>query len=150
MALESNFYMPMQTANQQTSITPASMEKEILNKVKDLAVKAVNWLLKICEYFKMSQKEGENVCHYVARLKGVADLCNFTVGSGTKAVSYVKPDGPGPIHGQPQGQADHEGHPQGGRNQGTPHQQTTTEPHQETGAGQEASQGGGCTTKPGE
>ena len=103
VALQPNSYTPTQTANelwfccckelhndlQNVGITPTSTEGEILDKVKDLSVKAVNLLLNLCKYFKMSQKEGENVRQYVACLKGAADLCNFTVGSGTEAVSYV-------------------------------------------------------------
>ena len=37
----------------------------------------------------MSQKESKNVGQYVAHMKGAVDLCNFTVGSGIEAVSYV-------------------------------------------------------------
>ena len=37
----------------------------------------------------MSQKEGKNVRQYVAWLKGAANLCDFTVRSGTEAISYV-------------------------------------------------------------
>ena len=43
------------------SITPTSPEAKIIDKVKDLAVKAINLLLNLCTYFKMSQKDGENV-----------------------------------------------------------------------------------------
>ena len=37
----------------------------------------------------MFQKECENVGQYVAPLKGAAYTCDFTVGSGTRAVSYI-------------------------------------------------------------
>ena len=101
MALQPNSYTPTQTANelwfccckelqndlQNVGITVSPTEGDILDKVKDLAVKAVNSLLNLCEYFKMSQKEGKG--QYVARVKGAADLCDFTVGSGTDTVFYV-------------------------------------------------------------
>ena len=63
MALEPNAYTPMQTANelwfccckelqnnlQNMGTTPTSTEEEILDKVKDLTVKAINSLLNLCE-----------------------------------------------------------------------------------------------------
>ena len=70
-------------------ITHSSTEDDIYNKIKDLAVKIINSLLHLSEYFKMSQREGENMGQYVARLKGAADLSDFTVGSGITAVSYA-------------------------------------------------------------
>ena len=35
----------------------------------------------------MVLKEGKGVRQYMARLKGAADLCNFTVGYGIETVS---------------------------------------------------------------
>ena len=103
MALEPNTYTPTQTANKlwfccckeiqhhlkNVGITPNSPEAGIIDKVMDLAVKAVNSLLNLRKYFKMSQKDGKNVRQYVAHLKGAADQCNFTVVSGHEAISYV-------------------------------------------------------------
>ena len=70
-------------------ITATSTEAEVLGKIKDLALKTPNWLLNLCEFFKMTQREGEGVRQYVARLKGAADLCDFMVHSGEDRVSYV-------------------------------------------------------------
>ena len=47
-------------------ITATSTEAEVLGKIKDLAVKTPNWLLNLCQFFKMEQNEGEGVRQYVA------------------------------------------------------------------------------------
>ena len=70
-------------------IVGTSTEEETLIKIRDLSVKAVNPLLNLCDYFKMSQKENENIRLYVACLKGAADLCNFTVSYGNETISYA-------------------------------------------------------------
>ena len=70
-------------------ITVPFTEAEILEKVRDLAIKTVNLLLNLCDFFKMAQKEGEGVCQYMARLSRAANLVDFTVGSSTETVSYV-------------------------------------------------------------
>ena len=103
VALETNSYSVSQTTNefwvccykgvqnnlQNLGITVTSMEEETLKKVKDLAVKTVNLLPNICQFFKIAQKEGQGLCQYVAQLKGAAELCDFMVGSGIETVSYV-------------------------------------------------------------
>ena len=102
-ALEPNSYTPMQTENelwfcrckelqnnlQHVGIVAASTEEEIFTKINDLAVKAISPLLNLCNYFKMFQREAKNVCQYVARLKGAANLGDFTVSHGAYTVSYV-------------------------------------------------------------
>ena len=103
VALQPNFYLDMQIGHklwlccckelqnnlQYVGITPPSAEGEIIDKVKDLAVKITNTLLNLCKFLKMAQKEDEGIRQYVARLKGAADLCDFTVGSGMDTISYV-------------------------------------------------------------
>ena len=74
---------------QYVGITPPSAEGKIIDKVKDLAVKITNTLINLCKFLKMAQKEDEGIRQYVARLKGAADLCDFTVGSGMDTISYV-------------------------------------------------------------
>ena len=103
MALEPHSYSDMQMANelwhcccqelqndlQNMGITVSSSKQEIIAKVKDLAMKTPNWLLNLCEFFKMAQRESEGMCQYAAWLKGAADLCDFMVGSGEATVSYI-------------------------------------------------------------
>ena len=79
----------LQNNLQHVGIVAASTEEEIFTKINDLAVKAISPLLNLCNYFKMFQREAKNVCQYVARLKGAANLCDFTVSSGAYTVSYV-------------------------------------------------------------
>ena len=96
VALEPWSYSRAQTANelwaccpkelqddlQNVGITLASTEQEITDQIKELAVKTPNWLLSLCNFMKMNQKEGEGVRQYSARLRGAADLCDFTVPDG--------------------------------------------------------------------
>ena len=63
-------------------ITITSTEKEITDQIKELAVKTPNRLLSLCNFMNMCQKEGKGVRQYSARLKGVANLCNFMVPEG--------------------------------------------------------------------
>ena len=106
---------------QHVGFVTASVEQEILTNIKDLTVKAINPLLNFCDYFKMYQKEGENVHQYMVRLKGAAHLCNFTVSSGSDTISYADQMvlGSGQARCRSQGQADHKGDPRKGRHQGT-------------------------------
>ena len=62
-------------------------EKELLDVMKKLGVKRRNVLLNKVSFFDMSQNQDEKVKHYVARLRGQAATCNFSVTEGTKDYS---------------------------------------------------------------
>ena len=103
VALEPNSYSETRTPNellfccckelqnnlQHVGNVAASTEEEIVIKINDLAVKAISPLLNLCNYFKIFQREDKNVHQYVARLKGAANLGDFTVSHGAYTVSYV-------------------------------------------------------------
>ena len=65
------------------------MEQEIIQKIKEVAVKSINELIHMCEFFRMDQREGETSRQYCARLKEAAKLCDFTAGSGENMISYA-------------------------------------------------------------
>ena len=67
---------------QNVGITLTSTEKELTDLFKELALKIPNRLLTLRNFIKMCQREGEGVRQYSARLKGAANLCNFTVPDG--------------------------------------------------------------------
>ena len=67
---------------QNVGITITSTEKELTDQIKELAVKTPNRILSLCDFMNMCQREGEDMCQYSARLKGAADLCDFTVPEG--------------------------------------------------------------------
>ena len=110
-------------------ITATSTEAEVLGKIKDLAVKTPNWLLNLCEFFKMTQREGEGVRQYVARLKGGGRPLRLHGALRRGQGLLRRPDGPGPASGRPEGQADRQGDPGGGGHQGSAHQPDGPPPH---------------------
>ena len=54
-------------------------EKQLLESIKRLAVKSENTLISRVNMRKMTQDHQEDVRHYVARLRGQANLCDFLI-----------------------------------------------------------------------
>ena len=66
-------------------------EEEMLGHIKSVAVKGVHKEVHRMNFSKIRQGDGENVTHYVARLKSQASLCSFTVKCGCdESVSYAE------------------------------------------------------------
>ena len=68
-------------------------EKDLLALLKAQSIKAQNRLVNIVEYLNLKQKENENITKFIARVRGCANVCNFSVkctaaGCNTK-VSYA-------------------------------------------------------------
>ena len=54
-------------------------EKDLLARMKKLAIKAQNKLVNIVEFLSMTQDNDEPVAMFLSRLKGQASVCDFTV-----------------------------------------------------------------------
>ena len=60
----------------------SATETEIISTIKSIAVKTQNVLLNVQKFFEMEQKPGETDKRFVARLKGQAKCCDFTLPTG--------------------------------------------------------------------
>ena len=66
-------------------------EEEMLAHIKSVAVKGVHKEVHRMNFSKIKQGDGENITHFVARLKSQASLCSFTVKCGCdESVSYAE------------------------------------------------------------
>ena len=66
-------------------------EAELLEHIKSVAVKGVHKEVHRMNFSKIRQSDGENITHYVARLKSQASLCSFTIKCGCEeSVSYAE------------------------------------------------------------
>ena len=60
----------------------SATESQMISTIRSIAVKAQNVLLNVQKFFEMKQMPGETAKRYVARLKGQAKCCDFTLPSG--------------------------------------------------------------------
>ena len=71
-----------------------STESELLASIKRLAVRAQNTLINVVNFLEMTQGEEEAVGPFIARLKGQAAVCDFTIKccstSCTQVTSYME------------------------------------------------------------
>ncbi len=63
-------------------ITNKSMENDLLEVMKRMAVKKQNLLLNVVTFLGMAQDREEPAKHFVARLRGQATVCNFILPTG--------------------------------------------------------------------
>ena len=69
----------------------AATEIEMLDHIKSVAVKGVHKEVHRMNFSKIRQGDGENITHYVARLKSQASLCSFVIKCRCEeSVSYAE------------------------------------------------------------
>ena len=69
-------------------------EVDLLEKMKNLLVRYQNPAVYVEEFLTMKQEGDENIIHYLSRLKGVSNRCEFLVtctccGDGNRNDSYA-------------------------------------------------------------
>ena len=60
-----------------------TMEDALLKTIKEMAVRKQNVLVNVVDFLGLGQEPDETVKHYVSRLKGQAQVCDFTIPQGT-------------------------------------------------------------------
>ena len=61
------------------AVLDTATEDQLLSHIKTIAVKGLHKEVHRVNFGKLKQEDGENVTHFVARLKAQAALCSFTV-----------------------------------------------------------------------
>ena len=73
------------------TILDRASEVELMGHIKGIAVKGLHKEVHRMNFSKIKQGDGENVTHYVARLKSQGSLCNFSVQCAChEKVSYAE------------------------------------------------------------